>query len=105
MSEKYTLQEIRELIPQHYRTSPERCQELFWEDLEDIDKAVFAFARLMRDDMFDKAAEGYSGWDNQEHKQDIITKLHAHIREGSYVGAANFCMMLQRFKESDHEVS
>lgn len=98
MAEKYTLEEIREVIPQHYRTSRKRCQELFWETLDRIDKTVSAFACLMRDEMFDKAAEGYSGWDNDENKQDIANELSAHIVKGNYVGAANFCMMLHGFE-------
>ena len=97
MADKYTLQEIREIIPQHFRTSPKRCQELFWEDLDDIDKEVSLFACLMRDEMFDRAAEGYAGWDNDENKQHIANELSAHITKGNYLGAANFCMMLHGF--------
>ncbi len=103
MSKKYTIEEMRNFRNSYHRTSRKRCQELFWEDLDEIDKAVSAFACLMRDEMFDKATEGYSGWRNDENKSHIKKELLEHIKKKNYIGAANFCMMLHRFtsKESD----
>lgn len=97
MVEKYTLNEIREMIPKHNRTGPKRCQELFWEDLDEIEKAVEHFSDLMRDKMFDKAIRGYSGWDDQSEYDYIKTQLQVHVDKGDYVDIANICMMLLRF--------
>lgn len=98
MAKKYTIQEMRTFRNSYHRTSAETCREIFWEDIDKIGDTVSGFASLMRDQMFDKAVDGYEGWDNDEDRAHIKKELQQHIQKRNYVGAANFCMMLHGFK-------
>ena len=95
MAEKYTIDEVRKIRNSYCRTSPSVCREIFWDDIDKIASTIDEFAGLMQDEMFDKATEGYQGWDDiEENKAHIKKELTAHIKKGNFVGAANFCMML-----------
>jgi hypothetical protein len=100
MAKKYTLQEARNLSlnVQTSRTSLDSKKKMFWDELNDIEQAVCDFADSMRDEMFDKTAEGYVGWDESENIDYIKEQLIDHVNRGKWLGAANFCMMLYRLK-------
>lgn len=100
MAKKYTLHQVRQLKSSpRSRTSGELLKEIFWDDLDNIENAINAFAELMRDEMFDRSAEGDEGWQDSEYEEQIKKHLADHIKRGKWVGVANFCMMLHRFKE------
>ena len=96
MAEKYTLHEVRQLKTGLHpsRTSAEGRKKMFWEDLDDIELSVSKFVDLMRDRMFDKAAEGYIGWDEKDCQQYIKEQLQDHVDKGDFVDIANIAMML-----------
>ena len=91
MAEKYTLQQFRKLIAK---------DKNLLNEFNEIASAISNFADLMRDEMFDKAVEGYGGWDCDEYSDNITRELTAHIKKGNFVGAANFCMILHGFQEA-----
>ena len=90
MATKYTLQEIRVLI---------REDGGLFDELDRINKALYEFLFSMRDEMFDHAADGCSGWDSQEceNEKHFMKELLGHIEKGKFIGAANFCMMLNQY--------
>ncbi len=91
MAKKYTLHEVRELI---------KDDKDFFNELSDIDNAVQKFSNLMRDKMFDKAAERYSGWNNNEDDSVVYIEgqLKHHVEKADYIDVANIAMMLHGFK-------
>jgi len=95
MAGKYTLREVRQLKgPARSRESAKDRKKAFWKDLDNIEESISAFAELMLDKMFDKAAEGYSGWDDEENKEYLEKQIRSHIEKADYVDVANIAMML-----------
>ncbi len=106
MAKKYTLQEARQLKgPPRTRTSGAIRKNNFWEDLDDIELAILKFADVMRDKMFDKAAEEYFGWDDKSYTKEIEQKLLEQVEKGNYVNVANFAMMLHFLKTKTEDTA
>ncbi|KKN39448.1 hypothetical protein LCGC14_0743180 [marine sediment metagenome] len=89
MARQYTLQEVRNLI---------KNDSDFLGELDEINQAIRSFAISMRDEMFDHAADG-GGWrlQDDENEEHFNEELLLHIKKGKFIGAANFCMMLNRY--------
>jgi hypothetical protein len=72
---------------------------MFWRDLDNIENAIETFAILMRDEMFDRAAEGYEGWGDESNEEEIKKYLADHVERQKWIGVANFAMMLHHFEQ------
>jgi hypothetical protein len=57
------------------------------------DVAIDMFAKVMKEKMAKKRADGRDGWEFCT-ADTLSSMLHAHVRKGDPVDVANFCMML-----------
>ena len=60
------------------------------------DAAVDAFATKMKARLAEKRAEGRTGWSDPDKvsDSDLVFEMIDRLEAGSYIGVANFCMML-----------
>ena len=72
----------------------------FEKECQKLDKAVDEFAEIMKAKLHLKVAQGYSGWNDKKHIQNIRTKLLEHSAKAfagdnhQAVDVANLAMML-----------
>lgn len=70
------------------------------DDMRALGELVHRFAAAMRHKLYEKAAEGYTGWNNPENIEMIQQKLLANAERGDWVDVANLAAMLWGLEQS-----
>jgi hypothetical protein len=73
------------------------------DDMRALGELVHRFAAAMRHKLYEKAAEGYTGWNNPENIEMIQQKLLANAERGDWVDVANLAAMLWNQEQSSYE--
>ena len=93
-----------ELFPLDYRTYDEAeiadPNGPLADDMRALGELVHRFAAAMRHKLYDKAVEGYTGWNNPENIEMIQQKLLANVERGDWVDVANLAAMLWGLEQS-----
>lgn len=70
------------------------------DDMRALGELVHRFAGAMRPKLYDKAVEGYTGWNDPANRDMIRQKLLANAERGDWVDVANLAAMLWGLEQS-----
>ena len=70
------------------------------DDMRALGELVRGFAAAMRHKLYEKAVEGYTGWNNPENIEMIQQKLLDNVERGDWVDVANLAAMLWGLEQS-----
>lgn len=69
-------------------------------EMRALGELVHRFALAMRYKLYDKAVEGYTGWNDPANRDMIRQKLLANVERGDWVDVANLAAMLWGLEQS-----